>query len=306
MPVFRAVKGLFDNKKCHLLTFVSRGSTILLTIGLRRRNAPAPETAVYRLIIVDDEEEIRKGLASYFPWEELGYTVVATADDGRKAIELVRQGKVDVVFSDIRMPVMSGLDLARAIFEEGHKVPVVFLSAYKDFGYAKQALDFGVRCYVLKPTNYTEITSVFRKLKNELDYRPERPGDPASPPSDRAGPPGPTSSPGPPGNKGDAAIARVQRYLEREYTRATLERAAAIVNKNPQYISRLFKQVTGINFNEYLIRVRMEKAAQLLSDVNYLTYQVSEIVGYSDPKNFTRTFRKHFGVSPREFRRTPS
>ncbi|HUZ16759.1 MAG TPA: helix-turn-helix domain-containing protein, partial [Spirochaetia bacterium] len=108
------------------------------------------------------------------------------------------------------------------------------------------------------------------------------------------------------GTKQQAVISRIRRYVERDYARATLQRAAAIVQKNPQYVSRLFKQVTGTNFNEYLSRVRMEKAAQLITDVDYLTYQVSEIVGYSNPKNFTRTFRKHFGVSPRDFRRGSS
>ncbi len=244
---------------------------------------------MYRLAIVDDEEEIRQGLATYYPWEEAGFTIVATAANGLDALELCRRREVDVLFCDIRMPLMSGIDLARILFEERLGIPIVFLSAYKDFAYAKQALDYGVKCYVLKPTNYKEVAAVFKKLKEELDYRSPVSSETAEAES---------------ASRSDAIIPRVQRYIEREYSRATLERAAAIVHKNPQYVSRLFKHSTGINFNEYLTRIRMEKAAQLLSDVSYHTYQVSEIVGYSDPKNFTRTFRKHYGLSPREYRRS--
>ncbi len=74
---------------------------------------------------------------------------------------------------------------------------------------------------------------------------------------------------------------------------------------NPQYVSRLFKEYTGENFHVFLTRIKMEKAAQLLRDVGYLTYEVSELVGYSNPKNFTRTFKKYFGVSPRRYTRSP-
>ena len=249
---------------------------------------------MYRLLIADDEEEIRKGLALYFPWEEIGFIVAATAENGAEALEQVRRGDVDVVFTDIRMPVMSGIDLARTIFQEKLRVPVVFLSAYKDFAYAKRAMDYGVKSYVLKPTNYAEITDVFRKLKSELDYRLDRPASKAAE-NEEAG-----------ATKSDAIIARIRNYIDREYPRATLGKAAAIVQKNPQYVCRLFKQVTGTNFREYLTRIRMQKAARLLCDVNYLTYEVSEIVGYSDPKNFTRSFRKHYGVSPREYKRSGS
>jgi AraC-like DNA-binding protein len=69
-----------------------------------------------------------------------------------------------------------------------------------------------------------------------------------------------------------------------------------------QYVSRLFKEMTGKNFNTHLVEIRMRKAAQLLQDVDYLTYEVSELVGYSNPKNFTRTFKRFFGVPPRQYR----
>ena len=78
------------------------------------RGAVAKGT-MYRLLIVDDEEDIRRGLAELFPWAETGFEVAGTAENGRQAFELVAAGGVDAVFSDIRMPVMSGIDLAKAL-----------------------------------------------------------------------------------------------------------------------------------------------------------------------------------------------
>ena len=247
---------------------------------------------MYRLLIADDEEDIRRGLALFFPWDEIGFEVVGTAENGKIALEIVRSGTVDVVFCDIRMPVMSGIDLARAIFEAGLKVPVVFLSAFKDFTYAQQALQYGVRSYVLKPTDYANIRSVFAKLKRELDGERHVLGTGAEGPE------------GGPGARSDAVLAAIRSYVERDYTHATLKGAARVVHLNPQYVSRLFKQRSGENFHVFLSRVRMEKAAQLLRDGGYLTYEVSAIVGYGNQKNFTRAFKHHFGVSPRQYRRS--
>nr|WP_276531950.1 helix-turn-helix domain-containing protein [Brevibacillus invocatus] len=90
--------------------------------------------------------------------------------------------------------------------------------------------------------------------------------------------------------------------MEQNYREATLDDAARLVHMNPYYLSKYFKKKTGENFSDYLIRVKMEKAKEFLMDVNNRTYTISEMVGYSNVKNFTRTFRKYVGKSPREFR----
>src|SRR4030042_1209017 len=145
---------------------------------------------MYRLLIVDDEEDIRRGLAELFPWVEIGFEVAGTAEKGRQAFDLVAAGGVDAVLSDIRMPVMSGIDLAKALSEAGLAVPLVFLSAYRDFSYARQALQYGVRDYVLKPTDFADIRSVFARVRGELDRsRPSGAGARgAGPASGGAGP----------------------------------------------------------------------------------------------------------------------
>jgi YesN/AraC family two-component response regulator len=244
---------------------------------------------MYRLLIVDDEEDIRRGLAELFPWEEIGFEVAGTAENGRQAFDLVAAGGVDAVFSDIRMPVMSGIELAKALSEAGLTVPVVFLSAYKDFSYARKAIQYGVRDYVLKPTDFTDIRSVFKKLKREMDK-----GLPTA-----EGSRGASST----ATGSDPFVSAIHGYVERDCAHASLKGAARAVGMNPQYVSRLFRERTGENFHTILARTRMEKAARLLRDGGYLVYEVSEMVGYSNQKNFTRAFKQHFGVAPLAFRR---
>lgn len=245
---------------------------------------------MYRLLIADDEEEIRNGLADYFPWAEVGFQVTARAENGKQALDLIARGGIDAVLTDIRMPLMTGIDLARAIFERHFNVPVVFLSAYKDFAYAQKAVQYGVRRYVLKPTDYSELTAVFSRLKKELDAVV------------LSGIPRGAELPRPGDTRSDSIIESIKEYVRREYANATLSGAARLAHLNPQYVSRLFKKATGEHFKEYLLKVKMEKATKLLSDVGYCTYEISEIVGYRNPKNFARSFKRLFGVSPRDYR----
>lgn len=259
---------------------------------------------MYRLLIADDEEEIRNGLADCFPWAELGFRVAARAENGRRAMEIIEHGEVDAVLTDIRMPIMSGIDLARIIFEKQLGLPVVFLSAYKDFAYAQRAIQYGVRRYVLKPTDYSELASVFSTLKRELDSGLSS-GRLDAPQGDSSLPTRPEPRPnGALAPRSDSIIDFVKGYVRREYATASLAGAARLAHLNAQYLSRLFKSSTGEHFNEYLQRVKMRKAAELLADVGYATYEVSAIVGYRNPKNFTRSFKRHFGVAPRAYRQS--
>lgn len=258
--------------------------------GAAAASTAAVRETMYRLLIVDDEEDIRRGLAEFFPWEEIGFEVAGTAENGREAFDLVAAGGVDAVLTDIRMPVMSGIELAKTLSEAGLAVPIVFLSAYKDFAYARQAMRYGVRDYVLKPTDHADLRSAFAKLRRELDS--DRPASAAAPGDGREAAAG-----------ADLFVAAIRRYVERDCARASLKGAARVVDMNPQYVSRLFRERTGEHFHTFLARTRMEKAARLLKRGEYRAYEVSEMVGYSNQKNFTRAFKVHFGTTPLALRR---
>lgn len=124
---------------------------------------------MYQLIIVDDEKVIRKGIRDYIDWESMGFEVADTFEDGKEALQYLKSRDVDVVLTDIEMSQISGLELARQIKENGWTQRVVIISGYKEFEYARKAVEYGVEYYLLKPIRMEEVKEVFTKLARELD-----------------------------------------------------------------------------------------------------------------------------------------
>lgn len=125
----------------------------------------------YKMIIADDEWTIRNGLVGSVDWESLGYQVVADVMDGQDVIDHLQKNQVDVIFTDVQMCQVSGLEVARWAREHRPDVKVVIISGYKEFEYVKEAMDLKVCDYVLKPINPAELEDTFRKIKKELDAR---------------------------------------------------------------------------------------------------------------------------------------
>ncbi|KIL39185.1 AraC family transcriptional regulator [Gordoniibacillus kamchatkensis] len=252
---------------------------------------------MYRLLIADDVFEIRNGLSSYFPWKDIGFEIAGLAENGKQALQLLAAGPVDVLLCDIRMPVMTGIEVAKHLHAQSSPVKIVFLSGFKDFEYAKQAIVYGVKNYIVKPTQYDELSSVFQQIKLELDQergavRPHASGQTASVPGKETA-----------ADDHDKVISRVKAYVEEHYNKATLEEAAKLVHMNPFYLSKYFKQRTRENFSDYVNRIKMQRAASMLESLSYKIYEVSELTGYSNAKNFTRSFKKFYGISPKRYTR---
>lgn len=124
---------------------------------------------MYKLIVVDDEKVIRNGICNYIDWEGMGFNVVASFEDGKEAIEYIENNCIDVVLTDIEMAEVSGLELAKYIQEKQSRIKAVIISGYKEFEYARKAVEYGVEHYLLKPVRMEEVKEVFGKIKNELD-----------------------------------------------------------------------------------------------------------------------------------------
>lgn len=124
---------------------------------------------MYQLVIVDDEYTIRAGMCNYIDWEAMGFSVAADFEDGKETIEYLKEHPVDVVLTDIEMAEVSGLELARYIKE--HQIPcrVIILSGYREFEYARKAIEYDVEHYILKPIRMDELQNVFANVKEKLD-----------------------------------------------------------------------------------------------------------------------------------------
>ncbi|MBR3992538.1 MAG: response regulator, partial [Anaerotignum sp.] len=129
---------------------------------------------MYKILLVDDEEEIRTSIIKKIDWDKNGFTVIGDAENGKDALEKIEQLEPDVVLTDIRMPYMDGLELAAELRRTHPSVKVVIFSGYDDFEYAKQAIQLNIIEYILKPVNARELTDILGKIKTNLDEEIER------------------------------------------------------------------------------------------------------------------------------------
>lgn len=235
-----------------------------------------------KIIIIDDEPKIRKGLGKILNMHP-GWTVLDTFTEGESAIRFLAENHVDVVITDIHMPGMTGLDMIARIKESSKKLSFVILSGYGRFEYAQRAIDLGVKKFLMKPTSPEEVTQALEQIESEL--------------TDRA----PSTLAQKPTN--NLVIMRAKEYIDLNYRKKfTLTDMANALYISPNYLSDLFKKHTGMKFSDYLLEVRMEKSKEYLMDIHYKVGDISALVGFSDARYFSSTFRKRYGMSPLEFR----
>ncbi|UQZ86086.1 putative response regulatory protein [Paenibacillus konkukensis] len=247
---------------------------------------------MYKILAADDEEDTRDTLCNCFPWESVGFTVVHQAGNGLEALSYLEANPVDVLLCDIRMPMMSGLELCKQIHQRRMGVRIVLLSAYRDFEYAREAMTYGVSHYMLKPAKYDDIVGVFTQLKTALD---EAKDSLAAEAAEHGG-----ALPG--SGWGDPVISTIVKCVNTDYRTVTLQLVSETVEMNSSYVSVYFKKKTGMHFSEYVLKVRMEKAAELLKHGYMKAFEVSEAVGYANPKNFIRAFKQFHGITPGQFK----
>jgi two-component system response regulator YesN len=124
---------------------------------------------MYKVVLVDDEVYVRKGLKSLIDWQQMGYVICGEADNGQDALRIIQRTKPDLIITDIRMPVIDGLELINQVAEIFHsQIKFIIMSGYNDFKYAQQAIRYGVHDFILKPIDEDELTLTLRNLAVQL------------------------------------------------------------------------------------------------------------------------------------------
>ncbi|MEC0238737.1 response regulator [Paenibacillus dokdonensis] len=129
---------------------------------------------MYNVLLADDEVLDLRGMERFIPWKELQMNVAAVVSSGFAALDYIRQHPIDILITDIRMPIMSGLELSREALQLLPQLKIIFVSGYEDFHYAKQAMELNVQSYVLKPVEDDEMIEVLQKVKCQLDLEQQQ------------------------------------------------------------------------------------------------------------------------------------
>ena len=124
---------------------------------------------LYTVIVADDEDELREAVCTMIPWEDYGFCLVGNASNGLDALQLVEKHEPDLLLTDIRMPFISGIELARQVREVRPATNIAFLSGYDDFEYAKQAIQYNIISYMLKPLTLEGLGAELRNIRQKID-----------------------------------------------------------------------------------------------------------------------------------------
>lgn len=244
------------------------------------------------LLIVDDEEIICKGIKSMIQrMDNPRIQEVYTATELCEIKSIVVEVKPEIIITDINMPEINGLQMAEDILEKNPDCRLIVLSGYDEFSYARRAIKFGVVDYLLKPASMGEVKNAIEKAMEQINYfkhaKEQRTGRSNGSDFDEK-----------------TIIGRAKKFVRQNYYKnIDMAVVSNIVSMNYSYFSKLFKRETGMNFSEYITSVRMEEAKKMLDNPVSKIYEISESVGYDNPKYFSKVFKAHFGVSPEQYKK---
>lgn len=242
---------------------------------------------MYRVMIIDDEQSSRNLLKVAVNWAELSMEVVGEAASGIEAINIIDELHPDIAFVDISMPFMDGIEFTKIVTERYHDLYVIILTAFDDFECARQCVRLPVFDYMLKPIVRDDLSETLLNLKEALDSKHA---------SDIS------ESPRETGAQPDSSIDIIKKYINDnlENPALNLTLAAQELGFSPSYLSRKFKQESGINFIEYLTSCRIKKSLKMALDGQKM-FAAAQAVGIPDPNYFGKCFKKYMGKSYSEY-----
>ena len=247
----------------------------------------------YTLVIAEDEQMILNDIANEVTRAGLGFIVAGKTFNGADALELVRSLRPDVLLTDVRMPIMDGLELAARARGENSDLLIVIISGYDDFAYAQKAIKCGVSDYLQKPLSTEALRETLSALSQTIEKR-------------RASV---SLLPLPPGSENinsiEQKVIEAETYIRKHFTnKIDFDRLFKDLNYNTAYLGRAFKKRFGSSPQQYQRQLRIGEAVRLITAYPDMdVYKIGQIVGYSDSHYFSRVFKSTTGKRPSEFRK---
>lgn len=248
---------------------------------------------MYKVILVDDEPIIVEGLSRSIAWDKWNCRVVAVAHNGMEGKRLIEEMKPDIVFMDICMPEMDGLQMIAAIHSEFPNLEVSVLTGFRDFEYAQTAIRLGVTRFLLKPSNMDELEEAISTMCANLEHKGITGGEEEIPETETEAESG----------SGSFIVKNALAYIEENYTKKlTLSEVAEKTYVSQWHLSKLLNRYMEQSFSDILNHIRIEHAKELLLDPSLRIGDISERVGFLDLAHFSRVFKKQEGISANEYR----
>lgn len=242
----------------------------------------------FPVVIVEDENLIAKNIAKHIEAENSKFKVVGIYSNGEDALNAIKEQPPAVVFTDISMPVMSGLELAAEINRTMSHIKCVIITGYADFEFAKQAMHYEVKDYLLKPLDTEELHLVLKNLELSLTEISDIMHSENSNES--------TISP-------EEIVTLVKDYVKKHYSEEIdLNSIARTLGFSSSYLTKVFNKVENTTPSKVIRSYRMGIAKQLLNDDSLTIQQIASHVGYSDPFHFSKSFKQIVGISPTQYK----
>ncbi|WP_105618395.1 response regulator transcription factor [Vallitalea okinawensis] len=255
---------------------------------------------MYKLLLVDDEHIVRYGISQIIHWDKYDIQVLQ-AGNGEEALKVIEKNMPDFILTDIRMPGLDGLELIERVSHAKDQIIFAILSGYSDFEYARKAMAFGVKHYLLKPAEEEEIIKVIKSMIREKELMENK-------------------------NKvldqinvnklvfednehNNGVVNEIIKAVKEHVSNEKLSLnwlAKNVLFRNPDYIGKVFKKELNVSFSEYCMELRINKAKALLlsSHKNKKVSQVAEEVGFgNNPRYFSQVFKKKTGCTPNQYRK---
>ncbi len=245
----------------------------------------------YEVIVAEDEELILHNLVQKINAHP-GFKVIGEAQTGARALELVGKYLPALLVTDIRMPVMDGMELlgkARDLYPD---MKFIIISGFSDFEYAREAIHLKAYDYLLKPVSQNDILDVLTRLQKDLELEKDDYLNYFSEDYAHASP--------------EKIAGLLQEFIASHYQHPlNLSVIAQTMNYSQSYLTKIFLQEYECTPIKYLNQTRLKKACYLLVHNPELTVsRIAELTGYEDQAYFSRTFKKNMGISPLQYKKT--
>lgn len=238
-----------------------------------------------KLLITDDEDTIRNGIAKYIQLHTDRFDKIYLASNGQEAVDIIFRDKPDIMFLDVQMPLLDGIEVMQEAKRADILPYTMILSAYDEFKYCQQALRLGAKEYLLKPVRSSDILQMVNRAADELFGAAEEIRIDLAEEKNRS-------------------VELAKEYIEEHYYENLMQvDVAQRVGISAGYLSTLFQKQLSIGFVDYLNEIRIEHACTYLQQSYLKTYEIAYKVGFKDEKYFSKVFKKIKGQSPSEYRR---